>query len=42
MLAIASNRVLKRLNGQKVSRLTLAKMVNEETEKLMQQKKMEQ
>ena len=42
MLAIASNRVLKRLNGQKVPRLTLAKMVNEETEKLMQQKKMEQ
>ena len=42
MLAIASNRVLKRLNGQKVPRLTIAKMVNEETEKLMQQKKMEQ
>ena len=42
MLAIVSNRVLKRLNGKKVPRLTLAKMVNEETEKLMQQKKMEQ
>lgn len=42
MLQAATERVLKRLNGQKVPRLTLAKMVNEETEKLMQQKKMEQ
>lgn len=37
MLQEATKRVLKRLNGQKVPRLTLARMVNEETEKLMRE-----
>ena len=37
MLQEATKRVLKRLNGQKVPKLTLARMVNEETAKLMRE-----